>query len=136
MLLWTVHTYTILCITSNQNIHTHLVTVIDCTHILQLYCDIKSCSRCDFSSLSSIGPVGSAICIYRAGVGINGGIYQTYAQGTRDFTEDPPIPRENENFLCNAAEPRDDNIAMFRVESVADVGQMTADPILVLNGYT
>ena len=89
----------------------------------------------NFSSLSSIGPVGSAVCVYRAGVGINGGIYQTYTQDTLDFSEDPPIPRENKKFLCNTAAPRDDNIAMFRVESAANVHQMSADPILVLNGY-
>lgn len=91
-------------------------------------------------SFSSIGPSGSAVCIYGASIGMDNGIYEVYAQDTLDHNDfngqNNPIAKENNFFKCDAQNPRSDEEARYRVESDANVAQLGESPILVLDKFT
>ena len=86
--------------------------------------------------LSSVGPIGTAVCVYGASPGVEGGIYEVFAQDVLDYTQDPPVVIVNDFFKCDASNPRSDTEARLQVESEADVSQIGENPILVLDSVT
>ena len=85
-----------------------------------------------------IGPIGTAICAYRADIGdpsssngLTGGIFDVF----RDDVIDPRIHKELENDYLQCGPGGRSQTDSQRVEAVQDVRQIGGDPLVVFEGF-
>ncbi len=85
----------------------------------------------------SIGPAGSAICIFGASINAQDSVYSVFTEDVINYTPplSDPLP-EVQNIESNCANTRTDARARYFVESSIKVAQIGANPILVLGDYT
>ena len=82
---------------------------------------------------SSIGPSGSALCVYNADRNMDRGVYEIFTSDLIDYSM-PDSPRETENryTLCGLRRP--DNVAQNQVEQLQSISQLGEDPLFVMDG--
>ena len=81
--------------------------------------------------VSSIGPTGSAICVYGASIGDRDGIYAEFTGDVLDFTSGIPTPAQNEFSTCR--KQRSDATARYRIQTSSIITQIETNPLLVLD---
>ena len=81
--------------------------------------------------VSSIGPTGSAICVYGASIGDADGIYEVFTEDVLDFSNASPSPVQNEFATCR--NQRSDATARYYIGTSSIIGQIESNPLLVLD---
>lgn len=84
---------------------------------------------------NSVGPIGTAVCVYRADIGDTRGILEVFSEDVLELDLNT-TETEVENFYIDCDKTRPDNAALNQLESVQTTLQVGEDPLLVLDGVT